>query len=86
LRAVDRSGTIAAVDYAIDSSQDWQAATPSDTMFDSPDSAATLAAAKLSPGAHEIAIRVTDNRGNQAFQSDYVTVNYPLPLLGFYRK
>jgi hypothetical protein len=74
LRAVDRTGTIAAVDYAVDSSQDWQAATPSDTMFDSPESAATLTAAKLAPGPHEIALRVTDNRGNQAFQSVFVTV------------
>jgi hypothetical protein len=74
VRAVSRIGTIAAVDYAVDSSQDWQAATPSDTMFDSPDSAATLTAVKLSPGTHEIAIRVTDNRGNQAFQSVLVTI------------
>lgn len=74
LRAVDRVGTIAAVDYAVDSSQDWQAATPLDTMFDSPDASATLTAAKLAPGAHEIALRVTDNRGNQAFQSVYVTI------------
>ncbi len=74
LRAVDRTGTIAAVDYAIDSSQDWQAATPSDTMFDSPDATATLTAEKLSPGAHEIALRVTDNRGNTAYQSVYVTI------------
>jgi hypothetical protein len=77
LRAVDRTGTIAAVDYAVDSSQDWQAATPSDTMFDSPESAATLTAAKLSPGEHEIAIRVSDNRGNQAFQNVLVTIDKP---------
>jgi hypothetical protein len=74
LRAVDRAGTIAAVDYAVDSSQDWQAATPSDTMFDGPESAATLTAAHLSPGEHEIAIRVTDNRGNQAFENVFVTI------------
>jgi hypothetical protein len=74
LRAVSRTGTIAAVDYAVDSSADWQSATPSDTMFDGPESAASLTATKLSPGAHEIALRVTDNRGNQAFQSVYVTI------------
>jgi hypothetical protein len=74
LRAVDRTGTIAAVDYAVDSSQDWQAATPSDTMFDSPDATATLTAEKLSAGAHEIALRVTDNRGNTAYQSVFVTI------------
>jgi hypothetical protein len=77
LRAVSTNGTIAAVDYAVDSSQDWQAATPSDTMFDSPDSAATLTAVKLSPGEHEIAIRVTDNRGNQAFANVFVTIEKP---------
>jgi hypothetical protein len=77
LRAVDRIGTIAAVDYAVDSSQDWQAATPSDTMFDSPESAATLTAEKLSPGPHEIAIRVTDNRGNQGFTNVLVTIEKP---------
>jgi hypothetical protein len=75
LRATDRAGTIAAVDYSVDSSQDWQAATPSDTMFDSPESAATLTAAHLSPGPHQLAIRVTDNRGNQAFQNVLVTVD-----------
>ena len=77
LRAVDRTGTIAAVDYAIDSAQDWQAASASDTMFDSPESAATLTAVKLSPGPHQIAIRVTDNRGNQAFTNILVTIEKP---------
>ena len=77
LRAVSSNGTIAAVDYSVDSSQDWQAATPSDTMFDSPEAAATLTAVKLSPGEHEIAIRVTDNRGNQAFANVFVTIEKP---------
>jgi hypothetical protein len=74
LRAVDRTGTIAGIDYAVDSSQDWQAATASDSMFDSPDSAASLTVANLSPGPHEIAIRATDNRGNQAYQSVLVNI------------
>jgi hypothetical protein len=74
LNAVDRTGTIASVEYAIDSSQDWQMATPSDTMWDAPESAATLTAAHLSPGSHQIAIRVTDNHGNQAFQNVTATV------------
>ena len=77
LRAVDAAGTVAAVDYAVDSAGDWQAATPSDTMFDSPSAAATLTAAGLTPGAHTIAIRVTDARGNQAFQNVAVTVGPP---------
>jgi sugar lactone lactonase YvrE len=73
LRAVDAAGTVAAVDYAVDSAGDWQAATPSDTMFDSPSAVATLTAGGLTPGAHTIAVRVTDARGNAAFQN--VTVN-----------
>ncbi len=74
LRAVDATGTVAAVDYAVDSAGDWQAATPSDTMFDSPSAAATLTAGGLSPGAHTIAVRVTDARGNAAFQNVYATI------------
>ena len=77
LRAVDAAGTVAAVDYAVDSAGDWQAATPSDTMFDSPSAAATLTAGGLTPGAHTIAVRVTDARGNQAFQNVAVTVSGP---------
>jgi hypothetical protein len=42
-------------------------------MFDSP-SAATLTAAGLTPGVHTIAVRVTDERGNQAFQNVIVNV------------
>ncbi len=74
LRAVDAAGTVAAVDYAVDSAGDWQAATPSDTMFDSPSAAATLTATGLTPGAHTIAVRVTDARGNQAFQNVAVEI------------
>ena len=72
---MDRTGTIAAVDYAVDSSQDWQAATPSDTMFDSPESAATLTAVKICPPVRtKLRSALSDNRGNQAFQSVIVTI------------
>ena len=77
LRAVDAASTVAAIDYAVDSAGDWQAATPSDTMFDSPQAAATLTAAGLTPGAHTIAVRATDARGNQAFQNVYLTIEAP---------
>ena len=77
LRAADAAGTVAAVDYAVDSAGDWQAATASDTMFDSPAAAATLTAAGLTPGLHTIAVRVTDARGNQAFHNVSVTVEAP---------
>ena len=37
LRIVDRIGTVAGVDYAVDASDDWQAANASDMLYDSPD-------------------------------------------------
>ena len=77
LRAVDAAGTVAAIDYAVDSAADWQAATPSDTMFDSPEAGATLTAAGLTPGPHTIAVRATDARGNAAY--DNVTVSVAAP-------
>ncbi len=77
VRAVDAGSTVAAVDYAVDSAGDWQAATPSDTMFDSPEARATLTAAGLTPGPHTIAVRATDARGNQAFQNVTVAIEPP---------
>ena len=77
VRAADAADTVAAVDYAVDSSGDWQAATPSDTMFDSPSAAATLTVGELSPGPHTIAVRVTDARGNAAYRNVTATVAAP---------
>jgi len=77
VKAVDRTSTVTAVDYAVDSSQDWQAATPSDTMFDSPEAAANFTASNLSPGPHQISVRATDARGNQGFENVFVTIEAP---------
>jgi WD40 repeat protein len=74
LKAVDRTSTVAAVDFSVDSSQDWQAATPSDSMFDGPEATATFNVEKLSPGPHQITVRATDARGNQGFENIFVTI------------
>ncbi len=77
LKAIDRTSTVAAVDYAVDSAQDWQAATASDRMFDGPEEAASFTASGLSPGPHQLTLRATDARGNQAFENVFVTIEPP---------
>jgi hypothetical protein len=77
LKAVDRTSIVSAVDFTVDSSQDWQAATPSDTMFDSPEASANFTASNLSPGEHQITVRATDARGNQGFENVFVTIEAP---------
>jgi hypothetical protein len=77
LRAVDRASTVANVEYAVDSSDHWQAVLPSDNIFDSPEEAVVFTVPDLKPGQHQIAIRATDAHGNQAFESILVTVDEP---------
>lgn len=77
VKAVDRTSTVTAVDFAVDSAQDWQAATPSDKMFDSPEAAANFTAVNVTPGPHQITVRATDARGNQGFKNVFVTIEAP---------
>lgn len=77
VKAVDRASTVTGVDFAVDSSQDWQAATPSDIMFDSPEAVANFTVSNLSPGPHQITVRATDARGNQGFENVFVTIEAP---------
>jgi hypothetical protein len=73
-RAVDRTGTVASLEYAVDSHDDWQAVLPADKIADSPDEAYDFAIERLSPGAHQITLRATDSRGNRAFETVAVKV------------
>jgi hypothetical protein len=77
LRAVDRTSTIASLDFAIDSSSDWQSVLPSDNIADSPDEAYSFDTQSLSAGAHQITVRATDAHGNQAHESVTITVEAP---------
>ena len=74
LRAVDKAGTIQTIEYAVDSSQDWQAVAASDNIFDSPSEAASFSAIGLASGPHHIAVRATDDNGNQGFANLLVTI------------
>jgi hypothetical protein len=74
LTAVDRTSTIARIEYAVDAADDWQTVLPSDTICDGPEERATWTLPGLKPGPHQVAIRVTDARGNRAVQTVPVTI------------
>ena len=74
LRAVDRTSTIASLEYAVDSSTDWQSVLPSDNIADSPDEAYSFDTQPLGSGAHQITVRATDAHGNQAHESVTISV------------
>lgn len=80
LRVVDRDSTVASMDYAIDSSTDWQSVLPSDNIADSPDEAYSFDSQPLTAGAHQITVRATDAFGNQAHESVTITVAAPTAL------
>ena len=77
LTAVDRTSTVAALDYAINSSREWQAVLPTDNIFDGPQEKVTFALPALTPGTHQLTVRATDAKGNQAFENVFVTVEPP---------
>lgn len=74
LRAVDRTGLVAALDYSVDAPDHWQRQLPNDKIADSPEERFTIALADLPPGSHAVSIRVTDLAGNEAFESVTLTV------------
>jgi hypothetical protein len=76
-RAVDRTSVVAGAEYSVDSSKDWQAVLPSDNIWDSPEETAAFNIRGLQPGNHQVTIRATDAKGNQAFESIFVTVQGP---------
>jgi hypothetical protein len=77
LTAVDRTSVVAAMDYAVDSSREWQAVLPADNIFDGPREAVSIVVPGLSAGTHQITLRATDAKGNQAFENVVVTIEPP---------
>jgi hypothetical protein len=74
LRVADRTSTVALIEYAVDSNDDWQPVLPSDNIFDGPDETTRFNVTGLSPGPHQIALRATDVKGNQAHETIAVTI------------
>ena len=68
---------MAALDYSVNSAKGWQAVLPSDNIFDSPEEGVSFSVPGLPAGTHQITVRATDAKGNQAFESVLVTVEGP---------
>lgn len=74
LRAQDLTSIIAAVEYTVDSSDQWQTVLPIDRIYDSQNEEVAFTIKGLSPGTHQVAVRTTDSRGNQALQTITVKI------------
>lgn len=71
--ARSKLAAVTEVRYQIDNQGDWQPATASDKMFDSPTEGFTLTTRNLGTGGHSITVRATDAAGNLGYQT--LTVN-----------
>ena len=77
LKAVDRTSTVAAVDYSVDSGKDWQFVLPTDQIYDSPEETVSIRIADLKPGPHQVTIRATDSKGNQSYENLFIRIAEP---------
>jgi hypothetical protein len=75
--ATDRSSTLANFAYVVDSSDDWQTVLPVDKITDGPEESVDFSIPGLKPGPHQVSVRATDARGNQAIASVPTTVDGP---------
>jgi hypothetical protein len=73
-KIIDRSSTVAKVEYAVDSKDEWQAVNASDTIFDSPEEAVNFTIDGLAAGAHQIMLRASDAHNNPAYETVTVTI------------
>ncbi len=76
-RITDNLSAVSAVQYSVDSNDEWQAVSASDSIFDSMEEAVVFTVDALSAGAHQITVRAIDDHGNQAFEAIPVTVEGP---------
>ena len=51
---------------------------PVDNIFDSPEETVSFTTPGLKPGQHQITLRATDAKGNQAFQTLFVNIKGPV--------
>jgi WD40 repeat protein len=77
-KIVDETSIVAACDYSVDSDRDWQMVLPVDKIFDSPEETMSFSTPGLKPGQHQITLRATDAKGNQAFHTVFVTIKEPV--------
>jgi hypothetical protein len=77
LKAVDRTSTVASVEYSVDSSKEWQLVLPVDGIYDSQEEAVSFTLKNLPAGPHQVALRATDIKGNQAFENVFINIGTP---------
>jgi len=70
----DTLSTIQGIDYAVDSQDQWEPVMPSDQILDSTSEDGIATIADLSPGAHVVTVRVTDEQGNTSYKAQVVHV------------
>jgi hypothetical protein len=73
-KASDALSRIRRIYYAVDSNKEWHRLLPADGICDSQNEKFSTTITDLEPGAHRIAVRVTDLYNNTAYASVEVTV------------
>ncbi len=74
MRVTDVLSTVAAVRYAVDGGEDWQAVLPDDLIYDSTSETVSFTIPRLSPGPHVVSIRAEDDLANSRYASRTVRV------------
>jgi len=72
--AADDGSRIVSIAYTIDSSDKWKTTLPGDGICDSAGERLAIQIKDLTPGAHRIAVRITDRYGNIGYGYTSVTV------------
>jgi hypothetical protein len=74
--AEDRMSRVATIEYSLDAADEWSALLPDDRICDELRERFAFTLEDLDPGAHRVAVRVTDALGNVGYAS--VTVVIPM--------
>lgn len=77
LRAADKGGTIARLEYTTDDAEHWQSVSPSDMLNDSPDEQYVIvlpAPGGNAPATRVVSVRCSDESGNTAHESVTVAI------------
>lgn len=73
-KVTDELSPISSVAYSVNGSETYQATLPDDLIYDSTSEAWGVTISDLSPGAHVIAVRAIDAKGNTAYRQLIVDV------------
>ena len=73
-KVADTTSRIVRIDYAVDTNDEWTPVLPDDGICDSTREGFSVTVPELEPGVHRLAVRVTDEYGNEAYTSVEVTI------------